>query len=259
MLPSAESLEGKPVPQVTFKARPGDEWRDITSDELFKGKTVVVFALPGAYTPTCSSAHLPRYNELAPVLRENGVDDIVCITVNDPFVVNEWQRSQEADNITMIPDGNGDFSEGMGLLVDKRELGFGKRSWRYSMLVKDGIVDKIFIEPDKEGDPFEVSDADTMLRHINPDAKPREPVVMFSKPGCPYCARAKAVLKAKGIAYTDISQDQKINTSVLRAVSGEMTWPQVFIGGKRIGGAEAVEAHFAPASGAAAADSAATA
>jgi glutaredoxin-like protein len=169
------------------------------------------------------------------------------MTVNDPFVVNEWQRSQEADNITMIPDGNGDFSAGMGMLVDKRELGFGKRSWRYSMLVKDGIVDKVFIEPDKEGDPFEVSDADTMLRHVNPDAKPREPVVMFSKPGCPFCARAKDVLKAKGISFTDIPQDQKITNSVLRAVSGEMTWPQVFVGGTRIGGADAVEAHFGQA------------
>jgi glutaredoxin-like protein len=147
----------------------------------------------------------------------------------------------------MIPDGNGDFSDGMGLLVDKRDLGFGKRSWRYSMLVKDGIIDKIFIEPDKEGDPFEVSDADTMLRHLNPAAKPSEPVVMFSKPGCPFCARAKAVLKARGVPFTDIPQDQKITTSVLRAVSGEMTWPQVFIGGMRIGGADAVEAHFGPA------------
>ena len=113
--------------------------------------------------------------------------------------------------------------------------------------LKDGIIDKIFIEPDKEGDPFEVSDADTMLRHINPAAKPIEPVVMFSKPGCPFCARAKAVLKARGIAFTDIPQDQKITTSVLRAVSGEMTWPQVFVGGTRIGGADAVEAHFGQA------------
>jgi glutaredoxin-like protein len=253
MLPNAGSLEGKPVPEVTFKARPNDQWRDITSAELFKGKTVVVFALPGAYTPTCSSAHLPRYNELAPTLRENGVDDIVCIAVNDAFVMNSWRDGQEADNITMIPDGNGDFTEGMGLLVDKRDLGFGQRSWRYSMLVKDGIIDKVFIEEDKEGDPFEVSDADTMLRYLNPDAKPREPVVMFSKPGCPHCARAKAVLKAHGIVFTDISQDAKINSSVLRAVSGEMTWPQVFIGGRLIGNADAVEAHFAPRAAAAAA------
>jgi glutaredoxin-like protein len=153
----------------------------------------------------------------------------------------------------MIPDGNGEFTEGMGMLVDKRDLGFGQRSWRYSMLVRDGIIEKIFIEPDKEGDPFEVSDADTMLRYINPNAAPREPVVMFSKPGCPFCARAKAVLKANGIVFTDIPQDAKITTSVLRAVSGATTWPQVFIGGKLIGDAEAVAAYFKPRLDAAAA------
>lgn len=247
MLPTAESLQGKPVPNVTFKARPDDQWRDISTDELFKGKTVVVFSLPGAFTPTCSSTHLPGYNELAGVFKENGVDDIVCLSVNDAFVMNEWKAGQEADNITLIPDGNGDFSEGMGLLVDKRDLGFGKRSWRYSMLVKDGIIDKMFIEPEKDGDPFEVSDADTMLAYINPEAKKPEPVVMFSKPGCPHCARAKAVLRDHGIAFTDISQDKTINTSVLMAVSGQMTWPQVFMGGKLIGNADAVEAWFAKA------------
>jgi glutaredoxin-like protein len=251
MLPNAESLEGKPVPNVTFKARPNDRWRDITTDELFKGKTVVVFSLPGAYTPTCSSTHLPRYNELAPVLRQNGVDDVVCMSVNDAFVMNEWKIGQEADQINVIPDGNGDFTKGMGMLVDKRDLGFGMRSWRYSMLVKDGVIQKMFIEPEKEGDPFEVSDADTMLHYINPDADAPEPVVVFSKPGCPHCARAKAVLKANGVGFTDISQDQKINSSVLRAVSGRMTWPQVFVGGRLIGDADAVEAHFSARKGAA--------
>ena len=244
MIPQAESLQGKPVPNVTFKARPDDQWRDISTDELFKGKTVVVFALPGAFTPTCSSTHLPGYNELAPVFKDNGVDDIVCMAVNDAFVMNEWKTGQEADNITLIPDGNGDFAEGMGLLVDKRALGFGQRSWRYSMLVKDGIIDKMFIEPDVEGDPFEVSDAETMLAYINPEAKKPEPVVMFSKPGCPHCARAKAVLHDNKVLFTDISQDQHINTSVLRAVSGKMTWPQVFMGGKLIGDADAVTAYF---------------
>jgi glutaredoxin-like protein len=240
MLPTAESLEGKPVPNVTFKARPNDQWRDLTTDELFKGKTVVVFSLPGAYTPTCSSTHLPRYNELAPVFRQNGIDDILCISVNDAFVMNEWKAGQEADNVTVIPDGNGDFTKGMGLLVDKRDLGFGMRSWRYSMLVKDGIIQKAFIEPEKEGDPFEVSDADTMLRQINPNARPPEPIVMFSKPGCPHCARAKAALQEHGLRYTDFSQDQKLNSSVLRAITGNMTWPQVFVGGKLIGGADEV-------------------
>lgn len=244
MIPTAESLQGKAVPKVTFKARPDDQWRDITTDELFKGKTVVVFSLPGAFTPTCSSTHLPGYNELAGVFKDNGVDDIVCLSVNDAFVMNEWKAGQEADNITLIPDGNGDFSEGMGMLVDKRALGFGQRSWRYSMLVKDGIIDKMFIEPEQEGDPFEVSDADTMLAYINPDAKRPQPVVMFSKPGCPHCARAKAVLRDNNVRFTDISQDKTINTSVLMAVSGDMTWPQVFIGGKLIGNADAVEAHF---------------
>ncbi|RSZ57407.1 glutathione peroxidase [Massilia atriviolacea] len=247
MLPTPESLEGKPVPHVTFKARPNDQWKDISTDELFKGRTVVVFSLPGAYTPTCSSTHLPRYNELAPVFRQNGVDEIVCISVNDAFVMNEWKVGQDAENITVIPDGNGDFSEGMGMLVDKRNLGFGMRSWRYSMLVKDGIIQKIFIEADKEGDPFDVSDAETMLRYIHPDVQVPDPVVVFSKPGCPHCARAKATLKAHGLAFTEIVQDRKINSSVLRAVSGQSTWPQVFIGGKLIGNADAVDAYFGAA------------
>ena len=244
MLPSPESLQGKPVPRVTFKARPDDQWRDITTDELFKGKNVVLFALPGAYTPTCSSTHLPRYNELAPVLRQNGIDEIVCISVNDAFVMNEWKQGQEASNITFIPDGNGDFTRAMGMLVDKRDLGFGMRSWRYSMLVKDGIIDKVFIEPEREGDPFEVSDADTMLHYLNPRARVPEPVVMFSKPGCPHCARAKAALDERGVPYTDISQDQKITTTVLRAVTGRMTWPQVFIGGQLVGGADELLAYL---------------
>ena len=253
MLPSAASLQGKPVPQVTFKTRNGGQSRDIGTDELFKGKTVVVFALPGAYTPTCSSTHLPRYNQLAQVMRRHGIDDIVCISVNDAFVMDEWRRSQEAEHITMIPDGNGEFTDGMGMLVDKRALGLGQRSWRYSMLVRDGIIDTMFIEArdenDPEADPFEVSDADTMLRHIAPDTRAPEPVVVFSKPGCPHCARAKAILKARGIAFTDISQDSKITTSVLRAVSGGSTWPQVFEGGRLIGGADEVAAHFGPAPG----------
>ena len=120
--------EGQQVPHVTFPVRQGDEWQQVTSDALFKGKTVAVFSLPGAFTPTCSSTHLPRYNELAKVFKQNGVDEIVCVSVNDTFVMNAWAASQEAENITMLPDGNGEFTEGMGMLVDKNDLGFGKRS-----------------------------------------------------------------------------------------------------------------------------------
>jgi glutaredoxin-like protein len=244
MLPSSQALENQAVPEVTFKTRSGGEWRDVRSAELFKGKTVIVFSLPGAFTPTCSSSHLPRYQELAATFRENGVDEILCISVNDAFVMEEWQGQQDAKDIRFIPDGNGDFTKGMGMLVDKRSLGFGMRSWRYSMLVKDGVIDKIFIEPDKDGDPYEVSDADTMLRHLNPDAEPAEPVLIFTKPGCPYCARAKAALSENGLSYTEITMSQHINTRALRAVSGQSTWPQVFMGGKLIGNAEALDAYF---------------
>ncbi|MEA1990089.1 MAG: peroxiredoxin, partial [Pseudomonadota bacterium] len=146
--------EGQKVPAVTFRTRQNDEWVNVTSDELFSGKTVAVFSLPGAFTPTCSSSHLPRFNELAAVFKDNGVDEIICMSVNDTFVMNAWAEDQESDNVTLIPDGNGEFSEGMGMLVDKTDLGFGMRSWRYSMVVKDGVIDKMFIEPEVPGDPF---------------------------------------------------------------------------------------------------------
>lgn len=245
MLPTAESFAGKSVPNVTFKTRAGGQWLDVTMDDVFSNRTVVVFSLPGAFTPTCSSTHLPRYNELAGKFMENGVDQIVCLSVNDAFVMNEWKKDQDAANVTLLPDGNGEFTAGMGLLVDKSSIGFGKRSWRYSMLVKNGLIEKIFIEPEKDGDPLEVSDADTMLGYINPKAVAPEPVVIFAKPGCPHCARAKALLEAHGYEYREISSSGHITSTTLRAVSGSSTWPQVFIGGKLIGSADDLEAYFA--------------
>ncbi|MBT6183315.1 MAG: glutathione peroxidase, partial [Betaproteobacteria bacterium] len=182
-----KNFEGAKVPSVNFKTRGDDEWITVSSDDIFKNKTVVVFSLPGAFTPTCSSTHLPRYNELAPAFFENGVDEIVCLSVNDGFVMREWSKDQESQNIRLLPDGNGEFTEQLGMLVDKSDLGFGKRSWRYSMLVKNGVVEKTFIEPDVPGDPFEVSDADTMLNHISPKAKKPDQVVIFTKDGCSFC------------------------------------------------------------------------
>ncbi len=240
-----ENREGQSVPSVTFHTRQGDAWVDVTTEQLFKNKTVVVFALPGAFTPTCSSTHLPRYNELAGVLKENGVDDIVCISVNDTFVMNAWLADQEAENITVIPDGNGEFSEGMSMLVDKDELGFGKRSWRYSMLVKDGVIDKMFIEPNVPGDPFEVSDADTMLEYINADAQKPSAISIITKPGCPFCAKAKQLLIDKGLAYEEVILGTDATSVSLKAISGRSTVPQVFIEGKHIGGSDELEAHFA--------------
>ncbi|MBE9114799.1 glutathione peroxidase [Lusitaniella coriacea LEGE 07157] len=233
--------EGSRIPQATFRTRQNDDWVDVTTDEIFSGKTVVVFALPGAFTPTCSSTHLPGYNELASTFKENGVDNIVCLSVNDAFVMNEWSKDQEAENITLVPDGNGEFSEGMGMLVDKTDLGFGKRSWRYSMLVKDGKIEKMFIEPEVPGDPFEVSDAHTMLDYINPDAKRPKIVSLFTKPGCPFCARAKKALNDRGMAYEEIILGRDATTRSIKAITGETTVPQVFINGERIGGSEALE------------------
>ncbi|KZN45041.1 glutathione peroxidase [Pseudoalteromonas luteoviolacea] len=238
------NIEGQNVPSVTFPVRVGDEFQHITSDELFKGKTVIVFSLPGAFTPTCSSTHLPRYNELANVFKQNGVDDIICMSVNDTFVMNAWAKDQEAENVTLIPDGNGEFTDGMGMLVDKSDLGFGKRSWRYAMLVKDGVIEKMFIEPDLPGDPFEVSDADTMLEYINPNQKKPEPVSIITKPGCPFCAKAKALLSEKGLAYEELVLGQQASLTSLKALSGRETVPQVFIGGAHIGGSDDLTTYF---------------
>lgn len=239
-----ETKEGQKVPQVTFRTRTDNDWKDITSDELFKGKKVVVFSLPGAYTPTCSSTHLPRYNQLAAALKDNGIDDIVCLSVNDGFVMHSWGKDQQAENVRLIPDGNGEFTEKLGFLVDKSDLGFGKRSWRYSMLVNDGVIEKMFIEPVKDGDPFEVSDADTMLDYIAPKSKKPASISLVTKPGCPHCARAKRLLSDRNLPYEEIILGQSATATSLFALSGQSTTPQVFIDGKHIGGADDLEKHF---------------
>ena len=239
------NIEGKTIPHVTFSTRNNEQWEKVSTDEIFKGKTVIVFALPGAFTPTCSSTHLPRYNELASTFAKNGVDEIVCLSVNDTFVMNAWAQHQEADNIRLLPDGNGEFTDGMGMLVDKNDLGFGKRSWRYSMLVKDGVIEKMFIEPDVAGDPFEVSDADTMLDYINPDQVKPQAISLFSKAGCPFCEKAKRLLSEQGFSYEEIVIGQDITSTSLKAMSGRETVPQVFIAGEHIGGSDDLERYLA--------------
>jgi glutaredoxin-like protein len=237
-----KNIEGKRVPNVTFKTRDGHEWVDRSTDDVFKGKTVVLFSLPGAFTPTCSSSHVPRYNQLVPAFRKAGVDEVICVSVNDAFVMNEWQLQQHADRVTFLPDGNGDFSEGMGLLVDKADLGFGKRSWRYSMLVKDGVIEKMFIEPDQPGDPFVVSDADTMLEYIAPNAEKPADVTVFSRGGCPFCAKAKGMLRDAGIEFEELVLNRDYTDRTLRAVADQTSYPQVFINGEHIGGSDELEA-----------------
>jgi glutaredoxin-like protein len=242
-----ENKEKQSVPQVTFRTRKEHEWIDVNSKDIFNGKTVVVFALPGAFTPTCSSTHVPRYNQLTPALKANGVDEVVCISVNDAFVMNEWQKEQNADNVSFLPDGNGDFSRAMGMLIPKNDLGFGDRSWRYSMLVKDGVIEKMFIEADVPGDPFEVSDADTMLAYIAPNAAKPLDVTVFSREGCPFCVKAKGLLHDEGIDFDELVLNKDFNENTIRAISGETTVPQVFVNGERIGGSEALEQYLAKA------------
>ena len=236
-----KNLEGQRVPNVTFKARNDSEWLDLTSDDVFAGKSVIVFSLPGAFTPTCSSSHVPRYNPLTPPFEKLGIDEVVCMSVNDAFVMDEWKRSQNADRLTFLPDGNGAFSDGMGLLVDKDDLGFGKRSWRYSMLVRDGVVEKMFIEPEEPGDPFHVSDADTMLEYLDPNAEKPLDVTVFSRPGCPFCVRAKGLLNDAGIEFEELVLNRDYTDNTLRAVASATTYPQVFIDGEHVGGSEDLE------------------
>ena len=131
------------------------------------------------------------------------------------------------------------------MLVDKNDLGFGKRSWRYSMLVNNGVVEKMFIEPEKEGDPFEVSDADTMLKYVAPEWKPQESIAIFTKPGCQFCAQAKKSLQDKGLSYEEIVLGKDASVVSVRAITGKVTAPQVFIGGKYIGGSEELAAYLA--------------
>jgi glutaredoxin-like protein len=236
--------EGQSIPDITFRTRHKHEWLDIKSSELFRGKNVIVFSLPGAFTPTCSSSHVPRYNQLAPAFKANGIDEIICISVNDAFVMNEWKEEQMAENINFIPDGNGEFTDAMGLIVDKNELGFGKRSWRYSMLVKDGVITKMFIEPEEPGDPYAVSDADTMFDFVAPGIEKPLNVSIFSRRDCAYCAKAKALLNEADIEFEELLLNRDFTDRTLRAVSKVTTFPQIFIDGQHIGGAEELEKWF---------------
>lgn len=237
-----KNIEGQRVPDATFQLLNDTGSMPLTTNQLFTNKTVVVFSLPGAFTPTCSSAHLPRYNELAATFKQSGVDEVICLSVNDAFVMNAWQAEQGTDQVTFIPDGSGLFTQGMGALVNKDALGFGMRSWRYSMLVRDGVIEKMFIEPDEPGDPFQVSDADTMLAYINADAVKPQRVAVFTKPGCSFCRQAKQLLNDAGVLFEEVVLGNSGHSySLLAAVSGANTAPQVFVDGELIGGSEALQ------------------
>ncbi|RMH42406.1 MAG: peroxiredoxin [Deltaproteobacteria bacterium] len=167
------------VPDVVFKTRVRDEsiggdnpfrWQDLSTQDVFGGKRVVLFALPGAFTPTCSSTHLPGYEAKHDELIALGIDEVICLSVNDAFVMYQWGKHLGIQKVFLLPDGNGEFTRKMGMLVDKSNLGFGYRSWRYSMVVDDGEIEQMFVEPGFSDncptDSFEVSDVDTMLNYL---------------------------------------------------------------------------------------------
>ncbi len=169
----------KIVPDVVFKTRVRDEslggdnpfrWQDVSTDDIFKNKRVVILALPGAFTPTCSSTHLPGFDKKYQQIIDQEIDEVYCLSVNDAFTMFQWGKNLGAVSVKMLPDGNGDFTRGMGMLVKKENLGFGDRSWRYAMLVEDKTIVKLFSEPGKSDncpdDPFTVSDVDTMLDYL---------------------------------------------------------------------------------------------
>lgn len=163
------------VPDIFFHTRENGEWSHKSTDYLFGGKRVVVFALPGAFTPTCSTYQLPGYEEKYDEFKQAGIDEVYCLSVNDSFVMNAWFKDQGIQNVKPLPDGSGEFTYAMGMSVNKANLGFGFRSWRYAMVVNDGVIEEIFEEPGKVGncpaDPYEISDPDTVLGWIRTGVK----------------------------------------------------------------------------------------
>lgn len=173
---------GRSVPDVMFRVRVRDDsiegpnpfkWTVNYSENYFAGKRVIVFSLPGAFTPTCSTYQLLGFENNFNTFKELGIDNIYCMSVNDSFVMNAWSHDQNLKNVEVIPDGNGAFTEAMDMLVDKHNLGFGKRSWRYAMIVNDGIIEAMFEEPNKrnnaDDDPYGESSPENILNYLKGD------------------------------------------------------------------------------------------
>jgi peroxiredoxin len=174
---------GVSVPNVIFRTRVRDDsvggpnpyrWENKTSNDYFKGKKVILFSLPGAFTPTCSTYQLPGFEKAFDEFhRDHGIDAIYCMSVNDAFVMNAWAREQNLKNVVVIPDGSGEFTSQLGMLVEKRNLGFGSRSWRYAAIVNDGVIEAWFEEPgyshNCETDPYGESSPENILKYLKGD------------------------------------------------------------------------------------------
>lgn len=228
------TLEKTTFPDVELQIRRDGKWGAIKTGEFMKDKRVVLFGLPGAFTPTCSSSHVPRYQELFSAFNDAGVDDVVCVSVNDAFVMDAWQKAQGATDLTFFPDGNGALTKALDMWVDKQDLGFGGRSWRYAMVVNNGVIEKAFVEPKEPGDPFHVSDADTVYKYVTDGKAPPPSVSLIGRDNCAHCVRAKHMLKEAGLSYSEV----EASPQRLLAFAGKTTTPQVFIDGNHIGGAD---------------------
>jgi peroxiredoxin len=170
------------VPDVIFKIREGDiaedggcsfkegKWVEKTTEDIFNNKKVILFSLPGAFTPTCTSKQLPGFEENYQAFKDLGIDEIYCISVNDSFSMNMWACNESIKNVKVLPDGNGEFTSGMNMLVDKSNLGFGQRSWRYAAIINDGVIKKMFEEPGKidncPTDPYGESSPENVLKYL---------------------------------------------------------------------------------------------
>jgi glutaredoxin-like protein len=238
------SRAGTQIPAAELAELRESSVERIGTGDFFAGRRVILFALPGAFTPTCSTLHVPGYLARLSDFRGAGIDDIVCLSVNDPYVMSAWQHAEKAEGIRFIADPFGEFTEAMGMSVDHRDASLGTRSWRYSMLVDDGTIETMFIEADVGGDPFEVSDADTMWKYLCPNYKSAGSAFMLARHGCPHCARAKALLTENDIHYEAIHLGEGVTMQGVKAASGATTVPQVFMEGRLIGGADQLAAYL---------------
>jgi peroxiredoxin/glutaredoxin len=241
------SAAEKRVPSAELAELRQGRVQHFRSDALFADRRVILFALPGAFTPTCSTAHVPGYLARLNDFRDSGADEVVCLSVNDPYVMDAWQRAEKAQGIRFVSDWQAGFTRAMGLAVTNDDKGLGIRSRRYSMLVDEGTIKLIFIEEDRPDDPFEVSDAETMWRSWRPNQKGRGSAFMFGRHGCPYCARAEEVLNRHGIAHDTVYLGESLTMLGVQAATGATTLPQVFIEGKLVGGAEQLAKYLAEA------------
>lgn len=238
----ARSLEGRQIPEIQFDYVDRNRLDALPGAEVFSGQTVALFALPGAFTPTCSNRHVPRFQELAAALHDEGVDEIVCVAVNDPWVMSAWSADQHCPDIRFVPDTRGAFTRALGMMVDVPHL--GERSRRYALLVRHGVIEKAFVEPDEPGDPYTVSDADSLLAYLNPKSPALHPIAVFARYGCPFCERALALLREHDLPFQVIEVGEDISMDAVKAVSGRATVPQVYMDGTLVGGAQELEHHL---------------